>query len=472
MLIIYAFMLVAGLGLIALYGLPLVFPEGEDYVVTPRINWTEYVIGVVVMTILFAVIINPVGTNLARGNSLKFSEFWNGFEVAANHERTPCSRDGSCSHEYNCDPYTVTEIVTVMDADGKGSHTETRTHTEYHHCPYATEEWTFTVNTTLGNQMISANGFTDNPQEWRGGSGIPGDVFRGVPPFWQAAKDRVDRHDPGPVTAIKTYDNYILASQYSILKKWSSEIERYQAKNLLPDPASEITSYYYANKVYFEGLKPTNLRDWVFSVNQLNAALGMDRQGDLHFVAVNSKLVPDPDAYAQALFAHWQSPKLGRKAASKNTIIVVVGTDGKTIKWTRADTGMPLGNEQLLVDLRNNLKGTEFTPTAVFGHPIGTLKQDGDNYDVSLKHSNGVLDATLWGVHKFERVCMTCKDDEGKTGFTYLKGQIPLKTGQRVWIMVVSFIISLIVWVIMAAVDLKIPDVISINNPWRNRATE
>jgi hypothetical protein len=464
MLIIYAVMLVAGVGLIAKYGIDMYYdrtyeerPEGVG------INWTEYVLGVVVMTVLFAAIIQPVGTNMARSNSLKFKEFWNGYEVGATHERIPCSRNGPCAHEYDCDPYTHVHTRTV--SDGKTSRTETYTETHYNRCPYSTEEWTFRVHTTLGDYTISAHGFPDNPQEWRGGHGIPDGVFRGVPQFWTEANNRVNSGDPGPVTAIKTYDNYVLASQQTILKKYSGAIDRYQADGLMPEPANKISGYYYGDKVYFPGLRLNNTGAWHSAINRLNAALGMDLQGDLHFIATDSRKVKDHNEYAQALFAYWQSPKLGSKAASKNTIIVVVGTDGKTIQWAHADTGMPLGNEVVLAKLTSRLKHTEFTPDAVLGRPVGKLTQDGDDWNLKLRHGDGVVEEVLWGTPKFERVCMTCKDDAGKTGFTYLKDQIPLKSGQKVWIMVVSFFITLLVWGVMSAVDLKIPDVINIKLP-------
>lgn len=473
MLIIYAMMLVAAVGLAVKYGLPFFvrdWDEEEWGRPAPSINWTEYAIGVVVMTILFAVIINPVGTNMARSNSLKFKEFWNGYETSATHQRIPCDRDGPCAHEYNCDPYNHVHHHPAT-YDSKGNMTSPaydENHTHYHSCPYSTEEWTFEVDTTLGGYTIASHIFPDNPQEWRGGSGIPGGVPRGIPPFWQAAKDRLDAGNPGPVTVRKTYDNYILASQHTILKKWSSSIEQYRVKGMMPKPATDVHSHYWSDKLYFAGMpKPGNYGDFRFALEKVNAALGSDLQGDLHVVVVPTRKVVTPDEYSQALFAYWQSPDLGRQAASKNTITLVLGVNAGKVMWARADTGMPLGNELLMVDFKRALIDKPFTPAALFGET--KVRTVNDNAKVTP--GDGIIPSTLWGQHKFERVCMTCKDDEGKTGFTYLKGQIPLKSGQKTMILLVTFFLTLIVWAIMGAVDLKIPDVISINLPKIKRGT-
>ena len=454
-------LLIAGTGLAVRYLLPKLYPDGNYQGDPITVTWTEFVLGLVVMSILFLVIINPVGTNMARGNSLKYKEFWNGYETAANHSTIPCGRDGQCAFHYNCDPYEVT-IHHPATYDSKGNITSPAydtTETHYHHCPYATEEWVDTVDTTLGSYQIS-HGFSDHPQEWRGGSGIPGAVQQGHTFFWVEAGNRIRAGVPGGMTVRKTYDNYILASQYSILKKWSGAIEQYQAKRLMPKPVTSIDGFYYANKVYFVGgmFPHFTYGDWRFAINKLNGALGSDLQGDLHLVIADTADVKNPDEFSQALFAYWQSPKLGRDAASKNTIIVVVGTDGKTVKWSRADTGMPLGNEQLLTDLRNNLVGTALTPDALIGNP----RIKGDH---KVERGEGALENILWGPHKFDRVCMTCKDEKGKTGFQYLKGQIPLSGGQKWAIGFVTFFISLLIWGVMCVVDLHIPDVLEFEVP-------
>jgi hypothetical protein len=458
-------LLVVAVGLALHWALPRMYPDGSAYSGTPiSITWTEFALGVVGMMLLFQLIIGPVGTNMARGNSLKFKEYWNGYETAATHQEVPCTRDGPCRFEYDCDPYQVA-IHHPATYDSKGNMTSpayTTYETHYHACPYATVEWIDGVETTLGHYEIS-HGFSDHPQEWRGGHGIRGGVQIGHTPFWLAAKARIDNKDPGPVTVRKTYDNYILASQQTILKKYSGAIDSFKAKRMMPKPSTGIYSYYWGEKIYFTGMpKPPNYEDWRFTVDGLNAALGSDLQGDLHLVVVPTRKVPSPDTYSQALFAYWQSRELGREAASKNTIVVVAGVSGKTVKWVRASTGMPLGNEQMLTDLRN-IRDVPFTPEAFVGKPVvgGPKVANGD----------GALEKVLWGEHQFSRVCMTCKDEKGKTGFQYLKGQIPLTGGQKWAIGAVSFFVSCLIWLLMSWANWNIPENLEIRLPkqWRKQ---
>src|SRR5262249_8758701 len=155
-----------------------------------------------------------------------------------------------------------------------------------------------------------------------------------------------DSGNPGPVTAREDYDNYILASQSSILHKFSGSIDQYKKDGVLPKISHDILSPYYASRVYFVGVNPPG--DWQWYINKYDAALGVSLQGDLHLVIVDANKVGSPDDYSQALIAYWQSQEFGKDALSKNGIVVVVGTkDGQTVAWARAGTGMPVGNEAL-----------------------------------------------------------------------------------------------------------------------------
>src|SRR5439155_22131201 len=98
-----------------------------------------------------------------------------------------------------------------------------------------TQEDSYYVETTLGTYTIAEHIFPANPQNWRSSHSVPDDVPRGVPALWAAAKQRLDSGDPGPVTAQRDYQNYILASQATILHKYSASIDRYKQEKLLPD---------------------------------------------------------------------------------------------------------------------------------------------------------------------------------------------------------------------------------------------
>lgn len=437
-----------------------------------NITWKEYAIGFVLIAVIVTPVTAKIGWEIARGNNLTFHEYWNGWEKEAEWIRVTCIRDGACVHVYDCDPYTVTVSNEVCDEDGNCT-TYYSTEIKYHSCPYCTEEWTFKIHTTLGDSYtVASNVFPDNPYAYRYriGTYIPGWVISsagvGAPTFWKQAKERVESGNPGPVTTRRKYNNYILASERTILKQYSSSIEEYVTKGLLPPVRSDTHSFYYADKVQFIGYTPDNESEWQKSLMYLNAALGAELQGDLHLVIVqNPEISGNPDRYTLALKAYWQNAKtFGDNTISKNAIIVVVGTtDGKKVEWARATTGMPLGNEFMLVALKENLKNATLNPEVLIGKVRGEFyeeeKDDGaKKLKVGVVHSKtGIVARTLWGLDdlstKFRRVSMTANDtDDVGGGFLYLKSEIQPTTTQKTWIAVVVFVLSLVVWIAFAAI--------------------
>lgn len=411
-----------------------------------RISWAEFGVGSVIVSLLVVPILALVASNVFTAQLLTFDEFWNGYETYAAVSTNGCTRNGSCRYVYDCDPYQVVKTRSVPDGNG-GSRTETYTETEYHSCPYATTENTYTIKTTLGDFRIGVT-LEANPQPFRGGTGIPGDIPRGVPTEWQAAADRLAAGDPGPVTVTKTYDNYILASQRTILDKYAGDIETYQAQDLLPQTsmAKGVHHRYLSSKVHFTGsvnsISLGQLPEWEFAVDRFNAALGSDLRGDLHLVFVSSDV--DRDRYTGALNAYWTGETFGDQALSKNAIVVVVGVDGTKAAWSRAFTGMPVGNELMLQRL-SDLDGTNLTPDELLGRPVGQIV-DGKFEGVS--HTDGAIENVVWSDDApFTRICMVCDDPGENGGYGYLAGDIDLTTGQK-WITgMVCFFLGSLVWV-------------------------
>jgi hypothetical protein len=416
-----------------------------------RISNIELAIGTVVCAVIVVPLVVIIGTGMIKADKLTYHEYYNGYEKTADKQSIVCSEDGPCIHEYHCNPYTVVDSYAYTDSDG--NYHPQQEHTEYHDCPYATEEHTYTVDTTLGQYTIASHIFSENPREWDG-NGIPGDVERGVPEFWEAARRRIASGDPGPVTKVEDYDNYILASQKTILHDNSSAVNRLREEDLLPEPTQNaddpIRDFYYADKISFVGPKgvkhPADEREWSDALSRFNAALGSDLQGDLHVAVIDADLVSNPDEYAQAVHAWWQDPEFGKNAVSKNSIIVVMGVDYGTVVWARAFTGMPYGNEAMLTDIQNELKGVAFTPGVVLGKPKGVIAGD----EVTVQHADppGQLESVVWGVHQFERVCMLCNDEgeESGTSFGYLGDEIQPSSEQKMWLIIIALFISTAVW--------------------------
>src|SRR3989338_2852813 len=370
-----------------------------------EITWLEYGIGSAVIVVLIVPLVSYIGFNVAKSNNLTFHEYWNGWEIEAQAQVIPCSKDGPCRHEYDCEPYIVMEACGETCV-GEGSSRSCTTNycpvTHYHDCPYVAQETTYVIKTTIGDYTIAEHRLPDDPDNnrWRGTSdfqrSIPPNVKNyagiGAPEFWRAAKYRIDNNNPGPVTKRANYKNYILASDRTILKQYSGDIEEFIKNGLLPKPSTTVGNFYYADKVYFVGFDPPNKYDWQVSLAHLNAALGMELQGDLHLVIVQDQGISgNPDRYLFALKAYWQNRLVFKEdAVSKNTILVVVGTDdSKTVAWSRAITGMPMGNEYLLTTFRNGLNGLPLTPWTIIGGTKGELVWGDAGRYVQSHHNAG-----------------------------------------------------------------------------------
>jgi hypothetical protein len=433
------------------------------------ISWTELGIGMAIISLIVAPLTSRIGWSIAKRDLLSYNEYRNGWETRVVEQEIACSRDGPCIHTYQCDPYRCNPRdcnCRCLSRDENGYCTsrgcDTCWDTCHHDCPYATHEFNYIVVTTVGNFTIGDHHFAAFPVEWRPGGGIPGDVPRGAPRFWLDAKARIDAGLPGPVTKRARYDNYILASERTILKQHSDMIEQYLDAEALPPVHQRIYDFYYADKASFVGFTPGDAEAWQTVLMGFNAALGSELGGDLHLViAQDPTISSNPDAYTLALKAYWQSSDVwGDDCLSKNGILVVIGTgDGQTVSWARAETGMPLGNEQMRVAIRNALEGVDLAPQSVLGKVEGEFyvrEQDG-KLAVHGIGDGGALRTILWGLDdpetKFVPVSMTA-DDPGDVagGFLYLDSEIQPKPGQRAAIVVAAFIFSSIVWVVLALV--------------------
>ena len=443
-LIIQGALIVMAIGLIAKY-----FLDFRQSIF--RIDHIELCIASAILLLIIVPLTSWIGTKLAISNLVTYNENWGGYETGTQWIRTPTSRDGNMKWSYKGDPYQYVWYTTETETTGSGKNAHTRTYqqrheeTRYHDIPYCTEEWTLVVNTTLGDYVIADRNLPDHPNNYRyrAYESVPEDLPHGIPDFWTEAKKRLSAGEPGPVTARRTYENYILASEHTILKRYSKDIKGYAKEGLLPQLSHKpIFNFYYADRAYFVNLHPGG--DWQGALNRFNAALGNTRQGDLHLVFVDADKVSDPDNYVGALIAYWQSPVFEKDALSKNGILVVVGSsDKQTVKWARAVTPMPTGNEQMVLDIQNGLVGAKLTTNAIVGAPTVNFSTGKWTY------TDGALEkAILQGPHAFTRVHMGAASDKGSTGYAYLLREIEPKGWQRWIILVVSTLFGCVAWTI------------------------
>jgi hypothetical protein len=381
-----------------------------------------------------------VGSEIAKDQATTFNEYWNGFETEAVRDDTACYRDGNCRHTYDCDPYTVTVTKTRSVPDGKGgtkSEDYPDTETRYHSCPISKQETDFIVRSTVDDFTVSANVMTGDQFRWE--RSIPGGKVTEAPAAWTDAKNRVEAGKPGPVTAVKNYKNYILASQETLFKAYANNIDDLKAKGLLPAPSKGVYGLYHADKAYTVGGANVPLfNDYKTDVEYLNAAVGDDLHGDLHVIFAPENIEGGKDDYLNTLTAYWQSKEHGRDAISKNAIIVVIGVtgDGKSVAWAKATTGMPLGNEAMLTQIGSDLKNKPLDANLI-GRPTMNLG------DGKLAPSSGALEKILWGEHAFTRVSMSGSDtDDNGSGFKYLRDELQPSGWDIFGIALVNFLIG------------------------------
>ncbi|HXV26524.1 MAG TPA: hypothetical protein VD862_00635 [Candidatus Paceibacterota bacterium] len=431
-----------------------------------RITWSEYTVGMLAISFVVSPVVAVVGWKVVQGNNLSFNEYWNGWETKAVKQRIECTRDGPCYWEYNCDPYRCNPhdcncVCVSRDEDGRctSESCDTCWDTCYHDCPYVTDEYDYLVDSTIGPFTIASHVFPVNPDShrWRAGTRVPDEVIAragvGDPLFWTDAKRRCDADVPGPVTRRSAYDNYVLASEGTILKEYSGDIADYRDAGLLPRLNGSVQEYYHADKVYFVGFRPADAPAWNRAAEFLNAQLGRELQGDLHLVVIrDGKVTANPDRYAYALKAHWQDKaEYGDDTLAKNGIVILIGTaDGATVAWSRAFTGMPMGNEKLLVVLRDGLKGLPLHAVDLIGpgasQRVGAVTRHPRNI------APAALERVLWGLDdastKFTRLEMTGPD--GQSGYLYLRDEIRLSENQTYGVFAVVLAACLLVWLFFA----------------------
>lgn len=435
----------------------------QSYIGRPnRITAPEFVLGTVATIAVAMIVTMWIGPSLSRNSAINgYKEFYNGSVTQARVAPDKCERDGSCSHTYVCD----TEYIHhPAQYDSSGRQTSAA-YTEVidHHCPYATYELDYVLDDNLGRTItIGDNYFEANPQPWRGGRSIPGDVPREAPARWITADQNVKAGMSDPVTGVFKYANFILASESDLYEEYSDNIAEYQKSGLLPKHTAKLGDdvlYDYsmqATKLQaVGGLKVANISQWNDRLMRLNAALGSDLQGDMHVVLMPANKVSNPDDYIAALKSYWMS--LGKWSISKNGIILAIGVsaDGKTVEWSRAATGMPEGNGGMEEALKSRPKGVPFSPNVLFGNVSTSIHKNGNKLKVRYDHNSaGLVGKTILIDFPYKRPCMKCEDagDEG-TGYVELKDLVPVKTGAKIFMFFVVLFLSLGIWWALLRLD-------------------
>ena len=411
-----------------------------------QINWKEFGVGVAVLAVVVTPGVSWAGTEIAHANAVGgYVEYLNGSITAAKSEEINCTRDGSCHHTYDCDLYFVSV------GSGKRRHLEPR----WHHCPYTTKEYRYWLDDSFGGHhpIGGETVFDANPQQWRGGKSIPGDIAKGVPAAWQEAKSQIESGNAPPATAEHEYVNYYLVSQSTILKTYGGDIPGYRQRSLLAPHTvnykNGIIDGYMAKKVVTAGnLKLNNEDEWQKTLARLNAKLGgtSTLRGDLHMLVVPAALVGEgeADSYANAMLAYWQSDEFGKNGLAKNAIALIVGVDDAqtTVTWARAKTGLPVGNGELMANLSLRLRNAAFEPSSLLGSPTAKIVDGNPVYD----STSGLVDQIITRDFPYQRPCMDCKDKGEAGGYVYLDSETLISGWAQFWIVLAGVLLAGGIW--------------------------
>lgn len=437
-----------------------------------EVTWNEYLIGLAITGIALSFLGVSIGWGMARNNLKSFNELWGGWEAAVWPEGIVCTKDGQCIFTYPCDPWiTYTTECDSRDKDGNCTSSHQEPHTHYHSCPIFTVETNYLISDTFGDtHTIASHCIDPNPQRWGLGTSdfeqnqSAPNACVGAPAFWSAADYRVNiLHQPGPAFKKNTYDNLVIAADQELYKEVGTYVQEYLDAGLLPMVVSpdKIHDYYLTEPIYFVGFVPSDPGYWQDVMRYLDGGFGDELHGTVHVVITQNPLIDlNPDRYIASLKAYWQDPKYcGDNCFPKNGVLIVVGTNGVYTTWGRAETGMPVGNTDLIQHaMLGDLTNIAVTPEALLGRvvPEPYIRESDGKAKVRVLHPNpGAVESLIWGLKTqetiFVRISMKAKDPEDVgTGFNYLDSLIrPTKTQQR-WIVAVCSILSTGIWLAMA----------------------
>ena len=213
-------------------------------------------------------------------------------------------------------------------------------------------------------------------------------------------------------------------------------------------------------------MNPGNAATWQDRLMRFDAAFGTLKQGDMRVVALRASALPPgitPEDYIRALKAHWQSD-FGKNAFPKNAVVLVLAVDdsGQNITWARAETGMPIGNHEMLTSLMLRLRDQPFDPDTILGTTTASVT-GGDKPKVTYQTGTGIVPQTVMNDFPFRRACMGCTDksEKGQQGFVDLKSLIPISGMAIFW----TALILLACAAILIAIAMWIHSVVTGNTP-------
>lgn len=280
--------------LVGLLLVPVVIGSAAYIIYKHTITWKEFVAQVVGCAVMIGICFG-----IARFSALRDVEHWNG-RVSDKDNGTE-----GCCHSYECNCQTCT--------DAKGNSYDCNCQTCYEHF----EDYWWQLDFSTGDRIH------DGCNGW--------DI---TPGWWDKA------YVGEPASLPHGYTNYLKADPESII------VHSYDERMVSEvPPFPQVRGKYHVNKV-IEHHGAHAPRFWEPKLMDLNADLGNKKQVDVTILLTG---VRNPD-FAYAVEAAWLY-------GPKNSLNIVMGTDGTTILWARVVTISEV--EELKIELRDGLTGRE-----------------------------------------------------------------------------------------------------------------
>lgn len=320
--------------------------------------------------------------NIGKPEEVKYQEYQNGFELEAKSYSTKCEVDGDCKHTYKCDRKTTYH----RSYTGNGNYIS-MPRTKYRSCPYSTQETTFTVETTMGERVYASNVPIGDP--FRSKTAIPSDLSRKPPEEWIEAQRRLEQGEPRGMTGYKDTSTPPEIDE-SLQEEYADDVSSLKSEGLLPDMPKGFQGAYYTEKAHVIEYEPEHnfLRD----IEHINGALGVEgKDVDVHAVLIDENTGVDPDAYTNALIAHWQSDTFETNKLADNALVIVIGvnSDADTVAWSRASGNTVKDHNEIREAIQEKLVDAP-TDGNLFGKPSYNLKEE------TVEHSEGIVESILW----------------------------------------------------------------------------
>lgn len=310
-------------------------------------------------------------------------------------------------NDTGCTYVTVNSYCDSRDEDGNCDDWD------YEFKPWFTHEISQTaeLNIFKNGHVVFATHWA--PEDWQSAKtwdfpfyAQPGQDFSyGYHPEWLRVKVALDNNQIMAGTVWNTYRHWIYPDDLTLLTTFSSHIDSYNDRGLLPvinmvqdsnDNNTSIDIYGNVSGVGYDyeivqfmnlDVSAEDYATWQDTAHLWAAMAGPEIQSSLIVFFAPSDQIDNSNQWMTTSKA-WLMSKgesdlpnelgFGRYILPKNVVLIGCGvsSDMTMVEWCRAETGMPGGNQPFIVNVNNRLEPFAFDPQTAFGTMSGGFATD------------------------------------------------------------------------------------------------